>query len=298
MQLDLEPRSTPSVAACDASALPGAHQTSADPPAKREPALVAPACLALLGVLGLLGPLLAPYNPASPSGTPFLPPGAGHLLGTNDIGQDLLSQWLWGARASLTVAALVALLSTLLAWGVGLGAGLWSGLETPLVALTDLLLAVPALPVYLLVLVLVGPSLPSVVLVLAGLSWPEFARIVRAQVIGVRHAAYVDAARALGARPLRIAWRHVLPSTLPLLPAKLVTTVRFAVLGEATLAFLGLGDPAVSSWGTMLGWAFNDPLLFSRPTWPWWVLPPALAIALLVLLTSAVAAGHAGSSCR
>jgi peptide/nickel transport system permease protein len=149
-----------------------------------------------------------------------------------------------------------------------------------------LLLALPGIPLYLLVVALVGPSQESVILTLGLLSWPAFARVVRAQVLGIRGQLYIDAAYAVGASPLRVAYAHVLPGTLALLPAKLVLTVRFAIFAEATLAFLGLGDPAAKSWGTMLGWAFNDPLLFARDAWLWLVLPPALSIVLVVLATT------------
>jgi peptide/nickel transport system permease protein len=256
-------------------------------------ALVGGGVLLVLAGLAALGPSLAPYDPTVPSGPPFAPPGPVHLLGTNDIGQDILSEWLWGARASLLVTGPVALLSAALAWGVGITAGLWRPAEAPLMGLADLLLALPSVPLYLLVVALTGASQAHVVLVLGLLSWPAFARIVRAEVLGLRTAPYVDAARALGATRLRVALVHVLPGTLALAPAKLVLTVRFAVFAEATLAFLGLGNPAAKSWGTMLGWAFQDPLLFARPTWPWWVLPPAASIVALVLGTTWLAVGAA-----
>jgi ABC-type dipeptide/oligopeptide/nickel transport system permease subunit len=236
-------------------------------------------------------PLVAPYDPTLPSGQALLLPAPAHFLGTNDIGQDLFSQWLWGARSSLLVSLLVALLSTGLSWGVGLVAGTWQRAEVALVTLMDLLLALPALPLYLLVLALLGPRLITVIMALGLLSWPAFGRIVRAQVQATRNAPYVEAAYALGARRSRVALVHVLPATLNLLPAKLVLTVRFAVFAEATLAFLGAGDASAPSWGTTLGWAFTDPLLFNRAVWPWWVLPPAVGIVLLVLSTTWLATG-------
>ena len=234
-------------------------------------------------VVALGAPLLAPYDPALLTGPPLAPPAAAHLLGTNDIGQDLASQLLYGIRTSLLVAGSVTLLSTVLSWGVGLAAGFSRLAEGLLMPVTDLLLALPSLPLYMLAVTLVGPSLPHLVLTLALLSWPPFARLVRSIVLTVRAAPYVEAARGLGATRLHLARRHLLPATLDILPTKLILTVRFAVFAEATLAFLGLGDPSVISCGTMLSRAFDDPLLFSRPIWPWLVLPPALAIAGLVL---------------
>ena len=250
--------------------------------------------LAVLGLLilsALFAPVLATHDPGLPSGAPLTPPGAEHLFGTNDIGQDVWSQWVWGARASLLIAGVVTALSTVLSWGVGLSAGLWPKGEAILVGVTDLLLALPAVPLYLLVMALIGPGQIHLMLVLGLLSWPAFARVVRARVIGVRGEPYVEAARALGASPLRVALHHVMPATLELLPAKLVLTVRFAILAEVTLAFLGLGDPSAPSWGTMLGWAFRNPVAFADGSWTWWVLPPALAIVAAVLSTTWLATG-------
>jgi peptide/nickel transport system permease protein len=213
-------------------------------------------------------------------------PGPEHLLGTNDIGQDVLSQWLFAARATLGIAIAVTALSSVLAWAVGLVAGLSARAEGAIMALTDLLLALPGLPLYALILTLIGPSQSHVAVLLGLLSWPAFARVVRAQVIGIRTAPYIEAIHCLGGTWTRVALRHVLPATLTVLPAHLMLTVRFAVFAEATLAFLGLGDSATSTWGTLLGWAFADPLLFTSRAWMWLVLPPAFGIAVLIVLAA------------
>ena len=240
-----------------------------------------------------MAPLLAPHDPRLPSGEPLAPPTREHLLGTNDLGQDVLSQVIYGARSSLIVAGLVTALSTGLSWGVGLAAGFFRGVTGPLMALTDLLLALPNLPLYLLVLTLLGPSRRNLVLVLGLLSWPAFARVVRGLVLQARVAAYVEASRALGAPEWHVLRRHLLPATLHVLPTKLVLTVRFAIFAEATLAFLGVSSGDAIGWGSMLNWAFSDPLLFLRPVWPWLVLPPTLATAALILATVWVSSGFA-----
>jgi ABC-type dipeptide/oligopeptide/nickel transport system permease subunit len=242
--------------------------------------------LGVIAVAAVLAPLIAPYDPSLVSGAPLTPPETDHLLGTNDIGQDVWSQLIWGGRASLSIAAVVTAISSALSWAVGLTAGLSRKAEPLLMALTDLLLALPAIPLYLLVVALLGPGQLHLILVLGALSWPAFGRIVRARVIEVRGESYVEAARALGAGPVRIALQHVAPATLELLPAKLVLTVRFAIFAEATLAFLGLGDPTNRSWGSMLGAAFGDPLTFVGGSWTWRVVPPALAIVVAVLSTT------------
>jgi peptide/nickel transport system permease protein len=239
-------------------------------------------------VLVLVAPALAPYDPRLSVAAPLQAPDLAHWFGTNDIGQDVLSQWLYAGRATLAIALTVAALATVLAWSAGLLAGLNERADAPIVATIDLLLALPALPLYMLVLTLIGPTQSNVALMLGLLAWPAFARVVRAQVIATREALYVEAARGLGASPIRIAVTHVLPATLAIFPAHLVLTLRFAVFAEATLAFLGLGDPSAASWGSMLGWAFANPLLFTTTAWTWLVLSPALGIALLLLLAGGV----------
>jgi ABC-type dipeptide/oligopeptide/nickel transport system permease subunit len=247
---------------------------------------ILPIVVASLTFLALVAPGLAPYDPRLSVAAPLQTPAPAHWLGTNDIGQDVLSQWLYAVRATLAIALTVTALATVLAWSAGLVAGLSSRAEAPLVGLIDLLLALPALPLYMLVLTLIGPSQSNVALMLGLLAWPAFARVVRAQVIATREAPYVEAARGLGASSIRIARTHILPATLAVFPAHLVVTLRFAVFAEATLAFLGLGDPSAASWGSMLGWAFANPLLFTSPAWTWLVLPPATGIALLLLAAS------------
>jgi peptide/nickel transport system permease protein len=177
-------------------------------------------------------------------------------------------------------------MSVSLSWLAGVASGLNRRAEGPVMALSDLLLALPSIPLYLLVAILLGASQSAVILVLGLLSWPAFARIVRAQVLVTRGQPFVEAARSLGATELRIGMKHVLPATIPLLPAKLILTVRFALFAETTLAFLGLGDPSAKTWGTMLGWAFNYPLLFPSGAWLWWSVPPAMCIALVVVATT------------
>ena len=243
------------------------------------------AAIAVCVLLAAAAPWLAPYDPQALVGPPLAPPDRAYLLGTNDVGQDQWSRLLYGLQTSLLVAGSVTLLSTALSWGVGLAAGMSWAAESLLLPLAELLLALPSLPLYLLTVTLVGPSLPHLILALALLSWPAFARIVRSLVLTVRAAPYVEAAQAIGASPTHVLRRHLLPATLDVLPTKLILTVRFAVFTEATLAFLGLSDPTTISCGTMLNHAFDDPLLFSRPVWPWLVLPPAAAIVLLVLGT-------------
>jgi ABC-type dipeptide/oligopeptide/nickel transport system permease subunit len=247
--------------------------------------------VAAFAVVALLAPLLAPFDPRSPVGAPLQPPGDGHWLGTNDLGQDVLSQLLCGTRATLGVVFGAVVISTAMSWVVGLAAGASRRLELPLTAVSDLLPALPGLPLLLLVLTLVGSSRLTLILALGLISWPGYARVVRSVVAQTRSAPYVEAARSLGATTPHLARYHLLPASLAVLPTKLVLSARYAVFATATLAFFGLGTGGTASWGTRLSLAFADPLLFARPVWPWLVLPPALAIAMLVVATLWVGEG-------
>lgn len=199
------------------------------------------ALMAGFACVAVLAPVLAPHDPRLPLAPPLAPPTRDHLLGTNDVGQDILSQVIHGTRSSLIVAAAVTAVSTTLSWIVGLVAGFVRRLEGSLMGVTDLILALPDLPLILLVLTLAGATRFNLILVLGLLSWPAFARIVRSIVIGARSSPYVEASRSLGASSTHIMARHLLPATLEIVPTKLVLTMRFAVFAEATLAFLGLG---------------------------------------------------------
>lgn len=244
--------------------------------------------LGLFVILGMAGPWLMAGDLRVPVDRPFQPPSAVARLGTNDVGQDTLGLLLVGARTTLVAALGITLISTALSWLVGVASGLVRPAERPLMAVADLLIALPAFPLALLVLALTGPGLTAVIVTLGLLSWAAYARVVRASVLSIRAEPYVEGAVAVGAAPLRVALRHVVPATLGLLPTKLVMTVRYAVFAETSLAFLGLGDPTSKSWGSMLGTAFNDSLLFARPVWPWLVLPPTLAIVAIVWATTIV----------
>jgi peptide/nickel transport system permease protein len=253
------------------------------------PAAVAGAVFLLaLAAAAVCAGSLSPYDPLVPSGAPVGGPRAGHYLGTNELGQDLLSVWLYGARVSLTIGFATAVLSTVAAGVAGLLSAVWRFAQAPVLAVADLLLAIPHLPVLVLIVAVLGPGMWHVVAALAFLGWPAYARVVRAQALSALQRGYVDAARTLGASKARILRTCLLPEILPLLWTKFLLTVRWAILSEAALALMGLGDPSRASWGTMLNSAFAYPLLFIGKAWLWWPLPPALAIAAVTLSLSAI----------
>lgn len=238
--------------------------------------------LALLAAGALGAGRLAPGDPRAFSGRPLERPGAAHPLGTNNVGQDLLSALLHGARTSLAIGLAAAGFSTAVAWCAGLLAGIGPRADAAVTTLIDLALALPFLPLAILIVAHVGGRPPVIALTLGLLSWPPFARVIRARVRGELRRGHVEAARALGAGPARIVARHILPATIPLATAKFVLTVQYAVLAEASLAFLGLGDPTTVSWGGTIHRAVGYALIFATDAWRWWLLPPAAAIAVLV----------------
>lgn len=224
-------------------------------------------------------PLLTPGDPTRMGQTQFQAPGGGYLLGTDDLGRDILAGILHGARVSLAVGLAAAFVSTLLGTFVGANAGFFGGwVDDVLMRVTDLFMVLPR---FLLALVLVayfGPSLTNVVVVLGVLSFPMAARLVRGQFLTLRELEFVQAARALGVGSARILTRHMLPNALgPLLVAASFQAAA-AILSEAGLSFLGLSDPAVMTWGRML----QNAQPFLRRAW-WMGVFPGCAIVVTVI---------------
>lgn len=242
-------------------------------------------------VLAVGGERLAPYPPEQLSGRPFAPPSREHWLGTNDIGQDLLSELIVGARVSLLVGLLSATLATALGLAVGLLAGYYGGVvDAALMRVVDVLLVVPFLPLTVVLAAYLGPSLFTLTLVIGLVSWSRPARLIRAQVLTLKSQEYVLAARALGVANLGILRRHLLPGTLTLALVQFILGTSQAILIESALSFLGLGDPTVASWGSMLYYA-QARSAFLTGAWPWWVVPPGAMIATLVLSLALVGVG-------
>lgn len=232
----------------------------------------------LLAAVAALAPWLAPYDPRARVGRPFHPPGGAHLLGTNDIGQDLLSELIFGARVSLLVGVAAASAALLIGGAVGVLAGYYpKRLGELLMRGVDAVLILPFLPLLIVLAAYLGRSLLNTILVIGALIWAAPARIIRSQVLSLRSREYVLAARSMGAPDRWIIFRHVLPRAALLAAGTFVRAVAGAILLEASLSFLGLGDPIQKSWGSILFWA-QARGAFLTPAWKWWVLPPGLLI--------------------
>ncbi len=239
--------------------------------------------LAFMIFIAVFGPSLSPYDPREVSGRPFSPPSAEHWLGTNDIGQDIFSEILWGTRVSLLIGLVAA--STAIVFGTAVGvvsslAGGW--VDVVLMRITDIVLTIPFLPLAVVLAAFLGPSLWNTAAVIAVVIWARPARVVRSQSLSIRNLTYVEAATALGGRFNHILIRHVLPGVVPLALSQFILATSSSILTEASLSFLGLGDPIQKSWGTILFYA-QARGAFLNGSWPWWVIPPGLLISITVL---------------
>lgn len=236
-----------------------------------------------LAVTAVAAPWLTPYDPMASVGPPSAPPDARHWLGTNDIGQDIFSELIFGARTSLFVGLMAGVIATGIGTIVGLVAGVGRRtVATLLMRLADLVLVLPFLPLVVVLAAYLGTSRWQVAGLLGLVMWARTARVVRAVVRGEAARDYVLAARAIGAGPWRILAAHLLPAVAPQCAVQFTQVAGAAIALEASLAFLGLGDPTAKSWGTMLYYA-QARNAFLTGQWPWWVVPPGLMITGSVL---------------
>ena len=241
--------------------------------------------LVLTAVVAVLGPFIFPFNPAdvgADSSTILQPPSAEHWLGTDELGRDVFREFLAGARISLFVGIMATLISTIIGAGIGIVAGYFMGpLDTTLMSATDFFLVIPALPLMIAMGAIFGQNLLIIILVIGLLSWPRTARIVRSQTLSLRQRQYVARAKSLGASDARIIRRNVAPHVMQLIVANTILVVAGCILAEATLSFIGLGDPDRISWGSMLHFAFVSGAV-GLGAW-WYFMPPGLGILVVVL---------------
>lgn len=241
--------------------------------------------LAVIALIALAAPLLVGSDVQSVTnapGTALEPPSSQFPLGTDQFGRSLLGLLVWGARISLTVGLLAASLSVAIGTLVGIIAGHYGGwFSTVLMRITDWFLVMPTLVLAIVLATVMSRSVWTVILAIGVTSWPTTARLVRAQTIAVESRPYIERARALGGGHSHVMTRHVLPNVMPLVLAQTTLGISTAILTEATLAFLGLGDPSVVSWGGMLQDA-REAGAVSSGHW-WYLAPPGIAIALVAL---------------
>ena len=238
--------------------------------------------LGLMSLIAILAPLLAPYDPRDTSYFPLEQPSGEHWLGTTQAGEDIFSQLIYGARTSLIVGILAGGLATLIGLVIGMIAGYAGGwIDEVLSFFINLALVIPTLPLIVTVAAYAPVKGVITVIIVIGITgWAWGARIKRSQIISLRERDYITASIFAGEPMWRIVFREIMPNMTSLIVAGYIGAAASAIMGEAGLAFIGVGDPNTISWGTMLYWANNSGALL---TGQWgWLIPPGLLLALLV----------------
>jgi len=254
-------------------------------------AVIGLAALVITVLASVLAPVISPYPPSEIDLTSVRqPPSAEHLLGTDSTGRDVLSRLLAGGQISLSVGFFAALIAVVVGTLAGVVAGWFGGLIDGIISrVIDIMLSVPAVLVIIVLAGVIGPSVPMLIIVIAGLAWPSPARIARGVVLSLREEEFVQAARSFGSRTGFIIFRHLVPGVLPPIVVSATLLVAESVLLESSLSFLGAGvQPPQSSWGNMLNEAQSLTVLSSMP-WLW--VPAGLMIAITVLSAMAVGDG-------
>jgi peptide/nickel transport system permease protein len=237
--------------------------------------------LSLFLALAIFAPFIAPHDPWE-TRKPYQPPSQEHRLGTNDIGQDILSELIYASRVSLTIGFMAGLISVFIGATLGMLAGYYrGGVEELVMATGDVVLLVPGLPLMIILAAYLSPSMWNIVLVVGLLWWCSTTRVVHSRVLQLRDMPFVEAARSLGGGDRYIIFHHILINCKEVIYAKFALAVASAMLTEASLSFLGLGDPLNISWGEMIHFAFSRGG-FANDMW-WWYLPPGIMICACVL---------------
>ncbi|GAB6878704.1 ABC transporter permease [Halorubrum gandharaense] len=227
-------------------------------------------------------PGIAPYDPGETAvGGRLDPPSWDHPLGTTVLGRDVFSQLVAGTQVTLLVGSLAAFMAVFIGTNVGLIAAYFGGwVDDVLMRITDVVYAVPFLPFAIVLVAIAGSSIINIIGAIVLILWRSTARVIRSQVLSHKNRPYVESAEAIGASDVRIMYRHILPNVLPLAFLYAAFAVGWAVIAEASLSFLGFGDPNLLSWGEMIFNVYSADAI--REAW-WWVFPPGIAITLFVM---------------
>ena len=243
--------------------------------------------LGLIIIIGVFGPFISPFPHNIPSGKALEAPNLTHLFGTDDLGIDLLAQIIYGARLSLIIGFSTSILAGLGGALVGVIAGYYGGIVDKLMMrFADMMIALPNLPMMILLGAFFGPSIRNIVLVLVLFSWTGPARIIRSKVLSIKKESYIVMAKSYDASFLYLFKTHFFPEVMPILAITIIRITSRAIVAEAGLSFLGLGDPTSKSWGLILNHAINFKGIYFTEYWKWWVMAPLLATMLMILSIS------------
>jgi peptide/nickel transport system permease protein len=250
--------------------------------------MVAVAVMLLLIAVAVFAPLIKPF-PKGAGQSVLAPPSGTHWFGTDNLGLDIFAETVWGARDSMIIAAAASALAVVIGVAIAVLGAYFRRLDTAVGMFVDLCLSLPVLPLMILVAALAGPSLRTIVLVIAFFSWPEVSRVVRSQALTVVRLPYLDAAHVTGGGNWWIIRKHLIPAVAPVIIVSVVLTASRAVLSAAGLAFLGLGDPNRWSWGQILYRSEQAGAMQSA----WWTtLFPSVAILLLVMSATLISIAY------
>jgi peptide/nickel transport system permease protein len=238
--------------------------------------------LAVFAFVAVFGGAVAPHSTKPTRGDIFQPPSSSHLFGTDDAGVDVFSLILKGARVSLIVGVVSALVAMLIGGTVGVLTGYFGGrVDSVLMRVADYFLVIPDVPLMVVMAALFGRSLRNIVLIIALIYWASTARLIRAQTRSIKERMFVRRARSMGAGHARVVFTHVVPQIVPLLLANSVLQVALGIYAETFVTFLGLGDPEAVSWGSILQDAFASS---AQTNGAWWaIVPPGLCVTLVVI---------------
>lgn len=248
--------------------------------------------MALFGSLTLLffllaaviGPVFVPFSTLEfgDVGDMLLPPGGEHLLGTDDMGRDILANLISGARISLLVGFVATAISMIIGCSIGIASGYFGGrVDQLLMRLTDFFLVIPWLPLMMVLAAVLGTNIWNIIFVIGITSWAGSARVVRAQTLSIKERQFVERTVSIGAGSGHIMLHHILPNVFPLVFANTVLVAAIAITSETTLSFLGLGDSGHASWGMMLHYAFESGAANAGAYW--YYLPPGICVVAVVL---------------
>lgn len=244
--------------------------------------------IGLIGVLiivlvGLFGPMVV-AKPDGYTNDILMAPSAQHWLGTDNLGLDIFAELVWGARTSLYVSLLAMLIAGVIGIPLGLLCGYSRGWFSEIIdTLVDIFMTLPMLPLMIIVAAIMGTSITNVALILGIFSWPQLARVTKNSTLKIREMQYIEAAACLGLPKSRILFKHVLLNASGPAFVNMTLVMASAVLTEASLSFLGLGDPTTWSWGTILKRAWSQNAVISSPNPWWWWLMPSLCIVIYVV---------------
>jgi len=238
-------------------------------------------------LLAIFSPYIAPYDPieyqyrSDGSFARMDPPSSKHLLGTSLMGRDVLSQVIIGSRVALFVGIISAILVVFIGINVGLIAGYYGGkIDIILMRITDIVYSIPFLPFCIILVALIGPGILNIIIAITLISWRSVARVIRAQVLSLKERPFIEAAKVSGTSDTAIIYRHIMPNIMPLALNYIALSMSSAILAEASISFLGYGDPRLVSWGKMLFSCYVAQAI--NIAW-WWVIPPGVSITLLVM---------------